>query len=148
LVQENFYVTHEFGLNVTGDSGTIYVDFQEGNENKAGVATTPEVREIRADIAIESDSGLGNTWYMATYGLHFPEQGSIIMTTTSEKFGGLLSLPHLALSQDTFNLSHQVIVKSLADTIIEKQNNEPTFFPWSSLPHGAQAMAFPTRKCE
>ncbi|QKX64153.1 uncharacterized protein TRUGW13939_11326 [Talaromyces rugulosus] len=149
LVEENFYMTNEFGLNVTGDSGSVYVNFQEGNEDEAGAITTPPpVREIRAEVAIESDSALGNTWYMATYGLHFPEQGSIIMTTTSEKFGGLLSLPHLALSQDTFNLSHQVIVKSLAGAIVEKQNNEPTFFPWSSLPRGAQAMAFPTPKCE
>jgi hypothetical protein len=147
LVLENDYVTPEFGLNVTGDTGTLYVDLHE--ENGEQLQETPRIiREIRADLAIESASSLGNTWYMSLFGLHFPQLGSVVLSTTSEKFGGLFSLPHLALSKDTFELSHQLVTKSLTDTIAEKQNSPPTFFPWSSLPHGSQAMAFPTPKCE
>ncbi|KAL1969304.1 hypothetical protein VTN77DRAFT_9496 [Rasamsonia byssochlamydoides] len=147
LVLENDYVTHDFGLNVTGDDGTLYLDLHEGDGEEL-LQEPSHVREIRADLAIESGSSLGNTWYMSLFGVHFPELGEVILTTTSEKFGGIFSLPHFALSQDTFDISHRLLVKSLSDTITEKQNSPPTFFPWSSLPHGSQSMAFPTPKCE
>jgi hypothetical protein len=147
LVLENDYVTQEFGLNVTGDAGTLYLDIHEGDGEEL-LQEPHHVREIRADLAVESEDSLRNTWYMSLFGVHFPELGQVILTTTSEKFGGIFSLPHFTLSRETFNISHQLLLKSLSDTIAEKQNIPPTFFPWSSLPHGSQAMAFPTPKCE
>ncbi|KAL2005995.1 hypothetical protein VTN00DRAFT_9649 [Thermoascus crustaceus] len=147
LALENDYVTHDFGLNVTGDTGTFYFDLHEGDGEELQ-QNSGHVREIRAELAIESDSSLGNTWHLSLFGVHFPETGGIILTTTSEKFGGIFSLPHFTLSQDTFELSHKLLLKSLSDTIAEKENHSVTFFPWSSLPHGSQAASFPTPKCE
>ncbi|KAJ9239172.1 hypothetical protein DTO169E5_4462 [Paecilomyces variotii] len=147
LVIENEYVTREFGLNVTGDTGTLYLELHEG-EGQELWRDDRNVREVKANLAIESASSLRNIWYLSLFGVHFPESGGIILSTTSEKFGGIFSLPHLALSQDAFDLSHDLLVKSLSDTISEKQNSPPTFFPWSSLPHGSHGAAFPTPKCE
>ncbi|KAF3402457.1 Transmembrane E3 ubiquitin-protein ligase 1 [Talaromyces pinophilus] len=147
LMLENDFITQEFGLNITGDTGRIYVDFVSSDEQKIEQPGTP-VRQIRADLAIETDDSWGSTWYMSTYGLHFPDQGAIILTTTSEKYDGLLSLPHLALSQDTFNISHDAMVQVLSDNIARRRRYETTFFPWSSLPRGAHPMAFATPKCE
>jgi hypothetical protein len=144
---ENDFITQEFGLNITGDTGRIYVDFVSSDEQKIEQPGTP-VRQIRADLAIETDDSWGSIWYMSTYGLHFPDQGAIILTTTSEKYDGLLSLPHLALSQDTFNISHNAMVQVLSDNIARKRRYETTFFPWSSLPRGSHPMAFTTPKCE
>lgn len=147
LALENDYATHDFGLNVTGDTGTFYFDLHEGDGEELW-QDDGHAREIRAELTIESDSSLGNTWQLSLFGVHFPESGGIILSTTSEKFGGIFSLPHFALTQDTFELSHKLLLKSLSDTISEKQNHPPTFFPWSSLPHGSQAANFPTPKCE
>ncbi|OKL55776.1 hypothetical protein UA08_08894 [Talaromyces atroroseus] len=147
LVQEYDFVTQEFGLNITGDSGRLYVDFVEGDDHQIGDLGLP-VREIRADLAIESDASWGSTWYMGTYGLHFPDQGAIILTTTSEKFGGLLSLPYFTLSQDTFNASYSAIMQALSNNIAKRRRFETTFFPLSSLPHGGQPMSFLAPRCE
>lgn len=147
LALENDYVTHDFGLNVTGDTGTFYFDLHEGDGEELQ-QNGGHVREIRAELAIESDSSLGNTWHLSLFGVHFSETGGIILTTTSEKFGGIFSLPHFTLSQDTFELSHKLLLRSLSDTIAEKENHPATFFPWSSLPHGSQSASFPAPKCE
>lgn len=147
LVIENEYVTQEFGLNVTGDTGTIYLELHEGAGQELWQGDL-NAREVKANLAIESASSLRSIWYLSLFGIHFPESGSIILSTTSEKFGGIFSLPHFALSQDAFNLSHDLLVKSLSDSISEKQNHPPTFFPWSSLPNGSHGASFPTPKCE
>jgi transmembrane E3 ubiquitin-protein ligase len=145
--RENEYTTRDFGLNITGDFGILYLELREGNGEEL-LQGRSRVREIRADLAVESGSSFGNTWYMSLYGVHFPELGQIILATTSEKFGGIFALPHFALSEDTFHVSHDLLVKSLSDAILEKQNHAPTFFPWSSLPHGSPSVAFPTPTCE
>ncbi|EED14855.1 RING finger ubiquitin ligase (Tul1), putative [Talaromyces stipitatus ATCC 10500] len=147
LMQENDFITQEFGLNITGETGRVYVDFVSGDEQKVEQYGT-SVRQIRADLAFESDAAWGSTWYMSTFGLHFPDQGAIILTTTSEKYDGLLALPHLTLSHDTFNISREAMVQILSDNISRKRRYESTFFPWSSLPRGVHPMAFATPKCE
>ncbi|KAL1977923.1 hypothetical protein VTN31DRAFT_782 [Thermomyces dupontii] len=146
LMAKYDYATSDFGLNITSESGTLYVELHEGTGQELQESQTSHVREIKADLTVESTEGLGKTWYMSLFGLHFPKQGSIILTTTSEKFNGLSSLPLFTLSEDMFNLSQRLVMKSLQDTITERRR-QPTFFPWSSLPSGGQA-AFSTPKCE
>ena len=51
-------------------------------------------REIRASLTVESEDFWGSTWYLSLFGIHFPDTGSIVLTTSSEKFGGIFSLPH------------------------------------------------------
>ncbi|RAK79492.1 ubiquitin-protein ligase dscA [Aspergillus fijiensis CBS 313.89] len=146
IIQENEYFTHEFSQNVTGNSGTFYLDVREGGGQELR-SSLGHVREIRATLAVESGDFWGNTWYLSLIGIHFPETGGIILSTTSEKFGGLLTLPHLSLSSDAYNLTHELLIKSLSDTISEKQNRPPTLFPWSSLA-GSEHMEFPAPRCE
>ncbi|PYH46347.1 ubiquitin-protein ligase dscA [Aspergillus saccharolyticus JOP 1030-1] len=146
IIQENEYFTHEFSQNVTGNSGTFYLDVREGGGQELR-SPQGHVREIRATLTVESGEFWGNTWYLSLIGIHFPETGGIILSTMSEKFGGLLTLPHLSLSPDAYNLTHELLIKSLSDTISEKQNRPPTLFPWSSLA-GSEHMEFPAPRCE
>ncbi|KAE8358302.1 hypothetical protein BDV27DRAFT_137926 [Aspergillus caelatus] len=146
IVLENEYFTHEFSHNVTGNTGSFYLDLREGGGEELRLRNG-HVREIRATLAVENGDFWGNTWYLPLFGIHFPETGGIILTTTSEKFGGIFTLPHLALTSDAYDLSHQLLMKSLSDTISEKQNRAPTLFPWSSLV-GAEQVEFPAPKCE
>ncbi|KAA8651899.1 hypothetical protein EYZ11_009463 [Aspergillus tanneri] len=146
IALENEYFTHEFSHNVTGQSGTFYLDLREGGGEELRLRSG-HVREMRASLAVESGDFWGNTWYLSLFGVHFPETGGIILTTTSEKFGGLFSLPHLTLSSDSYDLAHKLLVKSLSDTLSERHNRPRTLFPWSSLV-GTEQVEFPAPKCE
>lgn len=146
ISMEHEYFTHEFGLNITGDTGTFYLDINDGGGEELQT-DAGQVREIKATLAIESDNFWGNTWYLSFLGVHFPETGSIVLSTTSEKFEGLFSLPHFTLSNDSYQLSHQLFVNSLSDAISEKENRPPTLFPWTYLV-GSEPMEPPAPKCE
>ncbi|KAL6234469.1 hypothetical protein BDW75DRAFT_212305 [Aspergillus navahoensis] len=146
IVLEHEYFTHEFGQNITGNSGEFYLNVHEGGGEELKSAQG-HVREIRATLSVETDDYWGHTWYISLYGVHFPETGGIVLTTTSEKFRGVFSLPHLTMTIDSYNISHQLLLKSLSDAIAEKQNRSPTLFPWSSLV-GTEQVEFPSPKCE
>ena len=146
IALENEYFTNEFSQNVTGNSGTFYLDLREGGGEELRLRNG-EIRELRAALAVESGDFWGNTWHLSLYGVHFPETGAVILTTSSEKFGGVFALPHLALSPDGYDLSHKLLVKSLSDAISEKQNRPPTILPWPLLV-GTEQVEFPSPKCE
>ncbi|EAU39052.1 hypothetical protein ATEG_00406 [Aspergillus terreus NIH2624] len=146
IMLENEYFTREFSQNITGNEGTFYLDLREGGGEELRLRSG-HVREMRATLAVESGDLWGNTWYIPLYGVHFPESGGIVLSTTSEKFGGVFSLPHLTLTRDSHDLAHQLLVKSLSDTVSEKRNRPPTLFPWSSLV-GTEQVEFPAPKCE
>lgn len=144
IALEHEYLTHDFTLNITGDSGTFYLDLldEDGEELRSG---NRHVQAVKGGLAVESHSALATSWYMSLYGLHFPESGGLILTTTSEKYDGLLSLPHLALSKDTFELSQELLIKSLSEKL-SKQNRPDIVLPWSSLTESE--LEFPAPKCE
>ncbi|KAJ5682346.1 hypothetical protein N7462_005511 [Penicillium macrosclerotiorum] len=146
IAREHEYFTHDFSSNITGNGGTFYVDLEEGGGEEL-LHGEGLVREIRASLTVESEDFWGSTWYLSLFGVHFPETGGVILTTTSEKFGGIFSLPHFALSPDTYELSHRLLLKSLSDTMSQRQNRPATLFPWSSLA-GSEQVEFPAPKCE
>lgn len=142
----NEYFTNEFSQNITGSGGTLYLDLQDGwgEEFRQGDG---HVREVAAVLAVESDDLWGNRWFLTLFGLHYPETGGIILTTTSEKYDGLFALPHMTLSSEAYELSLQLLLKSLSDTVSEKQSRPPTVLPWSSV-LGTEQVEFPAPKCE
>lgn len=146
IALQHEYFTHQFGQNVTGDSGSFYLNLHEEAGEELQLPQG-HVREIRATLAVETDEYWGNTWYIPLFGVHFPETGGTVLTTTSEKFRGIFALPHLTMSMDSYNISHQLLYKSLSDTIAEKQNRPPTLLPWSSLV-GTEQVEFPSPTCE
>ncbi|KAJ5658417.1 uncharacterized protein N7484_002066 [Penicillium longicatenatum] len=146
IAREHEYFTHEFSSNITGAGGSLYFNLEEGGGEELRIGEGL-VREIRASVTVESDDFWGSTWYLSLFGMHFPETGGIILTTSSEKFGGIFSLPHFALSSDTYELSQRLLLKSLTDSMSDKPNRPPTLFPWASLA-GNEQMEFPAPKCE
>ncbi|KAK2739815.1 hypothetical protein FQN55_009136 [Onygenales sp. PD_40] len=141
------YFTHEFTNNITADHGTLQVDLHE-NEYRGLALDGSSAREIRAEMTLNSDESLGDSHFIRLFGVHFPTSGGIILTTSSEKFAGLSALPQFALSKDTFELSRQLLNKSLSATLSEQRNGPVDYLPWSSLPHGPSSMTYPSPKCE
>lgn len=146
IALEHEYFTHEFSQNITGPGGTLYLDLRDGGGEEFRLGDR-RAREIRASLAVESNDYWGHTWYLSLLGIHYPETGSIVLTTTSEKFGGLFALPHFTLSPDSYELAHQLLLNSLSDTISQKDINQPTLFPWSSVV-GSEQVEFPAPRCE
>ncbi|BCR86326.1 ubiquitin-protein ligase dscA [Aspergillus chevalieri] len=146
IASEHEYFTHEFSQNITGSGGALYLDLRDGGGEEFRLGDR-RAREIRASLAVESNDYWGHTWYLSLLGIHYPETGGILLTTTSEKFGGLFALPHFTLSPDSYELAHQLLLKSLSDTISQKDINQPTLFPWSSVV-GSEQVEFPAPRCE
>ena len=147
IVKDNDYITREFAHNATGDRGDLHFHFHE-EDGEQLVTSQGYVREVKAEMVVESDHSFGTLWWTSLFGVHFPESGEMILSTTSEKFSGLFSLPHFSLSEDTFSLSRQLLNQSLADALMKSKRRPETFLPWSLLPHDSEAVAFPTPKCE
>ena len=150
---ENTYVMNEFQRNVTESGGEISLRLVEdihadevGSNDDGGPRRT--VRRISADIAVFTDSSPGSGWEMKLYGTHFLPTGSILLTTTSEKFDGIFSLPSFALSKADYTLSRDLLNNTLAKTVSRWERNRETTIPFSSSPNNGEAPLFPVPSCE
>lgn len=147
LDKDNDYITQEFAHNVTGDRGNIYFNFYE-EDGETIYADGSFAREVKAEMTVESDHSFGKIWRSRLFGIHYPESGEIVLSTTSEKFSGLYSLPHLSLSADTYRLACQLLNQSVTEAMAKLKKHLETFLPWSTLPHDSDTVSFPTPKCE
>ena len=79
------YMTHEYNRNVTGHSGDLRLKL---DEKQSELLTTEHgsVREIRAEMMIKDESSSGDGWEMTLHGVHYPDIGGIVLSTTGEKY--------------------------------------------------------------
>lgn len=149
LVPGNGYVTSEFSRNITGNEGKVGFHLSE-KKGHSSESASGSMREVKADMTIKTDSSPGSGWELTLYGIHHPKSGSVILTTSSEKFSGIFALPHFALDEWEFDLSRKLLNQSLSETITKQETdlNSASFFPWSSSPNSAGEALFPTPNCE
>jgi len=129
--------------NITGRTGRMMLRL-EGNKTISEYEQLPAqsgtpvsgglIRSVRGTTTIEDTYGSGHDWEMRLWGVHWPRQGVIMMTTTSEKFEGIFGLPHLTPSEDFFQSSQKLLNESIARTIARKKENiySDQTFPWTS----------------
>ncbi|KAI8714363.1 RING-type domain-containing protein [Fusarium sp. LHS14.1] len=145
--------------NITGTSGRMMLRL-EGNktvneyEQLPAQTNTPVagglIRSVKGTTTIEDTSGSGHDWEMKLWGVHWPRQGVILMTTTSEKFEGIFGLPHLAPSEDFFQSSQRLLNQSIARTIARKEENiyVDQTVPWTSDLENPMYTTNPSPHCE
>lgn len=148
----------EWARNMTGDSGQMMLRI-EGNKTvtdyeQVQVTGAPVggglVRNVKGTATIEDTTGSGHTWEMRLWGVHWPHQGVILLTTTSEKFEGIFGLPHLTPSEDFFQSSQMLLNQTLASTIAGKEEKiyiDQTM-PWSSDIENPMYTINPSPHCE
>jgi transmembrane E3 ubiquitin-protein ligase len=140
-------VIDEYWKNITEDEGSLTLRlFQEDKYRRADII----VREISANIAIQTDSSPGSGWEIKLFGVHNLNTGSILLTSTSEKFSGIFTLPLLALTRTDFEQSKQLLNRSLSEIIFKRENRnaeEPTF-PWTSMTNDESTSMFSPPNCE
>jgi transmembrane E3 ubiquitin-protein ligase len=132
--------------NVTAKDGSLMVVLEEkGEENWGGgrskgtegpVSEKADdfVREVSATMTVGDESTSGDGWEMRVHGVHWPQRGALVMTTTSAKFAGIFGLPHLMTSQGDFESSQKLLTQTL-DAVLKKKEKSMWIDmedPWSS----------------
>ncbi|KAK8067067.1 hypothetical protein PG997_013814 [Apiospora hydei] len=129
--------------NATGSEGTMMLRIED--EEDAG--TEPEkprhtgllpdevvAREVSATVTIDDDEGTGASFDMRLHGVHWPRQGALLLTTTSEKFAGIFGLPHLTTREDFYESSKSLLNRTLDEVLQRKEKRtfaDPTN-PWAA----------------
>lgn len=134
----------EWGRNVTGQHGKIILrlDDKEGSVEYEDEATDVEggprsgglAREVSATVTMQDDGNSGSAWDMRLHGVHWPKQGALLLTSTSEKFAGIFGLPHLTAGSNYFRSSQKLLNETLDKVLSRKEKT--TFSdpgnPWTS----------------
>lgn len=148
--------------NITGDEGKLLIrlDESDGEEldlfaelAKEGGVVAPSdymIREVAATVKIQDEKSPGDGWDMRVHGVHWPKQGVMLLTTTSEKFSGLFGLPHLTMDPNQFVTSQRLLNVSLEKAIESLENSvwaDPGN-PWSTSPDVPGDSTMPIPHCE
>lgn len=153
----------EWNRNVTGSEGKIQLRledkrrYQEYTEDPVGaengsLPTGGLIREVSAVLTIEDAGkrGSGSTFDMRVHGVHWPRQGNMVLTTTSEKFAGIFGLPHLTLDENYFRSAQNLLNMTINEALLKKEKSsfsEQTN-PWASTSAGAEEAWNPSPYCE
>ncbi|GAB0134950.1 hypothetical protein EsDP_00003302 [Epichloe bromicola] len=148
----------EWARNVTGESGKMMLRLN-GNKTLNHYEQLPVdmaplsggiIRSLRGTATVEDTTGSGLNWEMKLWGVHWPRQGVILMTTTSEKFEGIFALPHLSPGPDFFQSSQMLLNQTLARVIRRKEKHVyvDQQMPWSSDIENPMYTAYPSPHCE
>ena len=78
------YTSNEFSRNITGQDGKMRIKLDE-KKSEILRSDIGKIREIRADMTIQDDTSNGDGWEMTLHGVHFPELGEIVLSTTAAK---------------------------------------------------------------
>ncbi|KAI1772873.1 hypothetical protein F4818DRAFT_424211 [Hypoxylon cercidicola] len=149
----------DWARNVTGTEGKIMVRIEDNEDDE----TEPEkidklildkaeikARQVTGTVNIDDVEGTGSGWEMRLHGVHWPRQGAMLLTTTSEKFAGIFGLPHLTTRPDFFQSSQALLNRSLDKAL--KKKEEQTFplpsEPWTSTVDTPSEVWNPSPHCE
>ncbi|KAG7119511.1 hypothetical protein HYQ45_014993 [Verticillium longisporum] len=134
-------VYSSWSRNITGHEGKMVLDMIDTGRNVREMAyelpsdivdtAGGTVRTAKASLEVEDVHGTGSTWEVRMYGVQWPRTGTILLTTTSEKFDGIFGLPHLAMGPDYFQSSQRLLSETLANVV---RKESATFFNTMSLP--------------
>ncbi|KAI0145196.1 hypothetical protein GGR57DRAFT_481071 [Xylariaceae sp. FL1272] len=149
----------EWNRNITGKEGKILVRIDDADDS----GTEPEhvdrkilnqdkirARDVSASVTIEDINGSGNSWDLRLHGIHWPKQGAMLFTTTSDKFAGIFGLPHLTTNPEFFESSKALLNRTLGKILDRKEKRMLTdqTDPWASTMDTPGETWNPTPHCE
>ncbi|KAI1155732.1 hypothetical protein F4825DRAFT_9320 [Nemania diffusa] len=149
----------DWSRNATGREGKILVRIDDPED----AATEPEqldprilleheirARHVSTTVTIEDIDGTGNSWEMRLHGVHWPKEGVMLFTTTSDKYAGIFGLPHLTTREDFFESSKALLNRALGSTLDRKERRAFTdqSDPWASTIDAPAEVWNPAPHCE
>lgn len=150
----------EWSRNVTAADGSIllrvedkhrHMEYEEVPDSEL-ISTGGLAREVVASVTLQDagEGGSGTQFDMRLHGVHWPKQGNLLLTTTSEKFGGIFGLPHLTPDANFFKSSQKLLNETI-DAVLRKKEKSVLLDlenPWSSAGVGAEEAWHPSPRCE
>ena len=148
LAPRVYYTSQTYNRNISGQSGDFRVQIDE--RSGGDLVPDPELAiDVKAQVTIEDETSSGDGWEFTLYGVHYPRQGGIVLSTTSEKFAGIFALPHFTLSERSFTLAQNLLNQTLLSTINRQERDYGSVSnPWSSSPSSPFESMFPVPHCE
>ncbi|KAH9904758.1 hypothetical protein F4778DRAFT_44624 [Xylariomycetidae sp. FL2044] len=149
----------DWSRNVTGPDGKMLVrieDYETAGaepevlDSRLYQESEVKAREASATVNIEDIGGAGSGWEMRLHGVHWPKQGAMLFTTTSEKFAGIFGLPHLTTRPEFFESSQALLSRTL-NKVLEKKEQRAFIDqadPWSSTVDRPGEAWSPSPHCE
>ncbi|KAI5287400.1 hypothetical protein KEM54_006018, partial [Ascosphaera aggregata] len=112
LAEAHDYFSTEFLGNMTSHEGSV--SFEIYDDNTPNIVTSGTyVRGVKSAMRIEGTDPYGISYRNELQGIHVPETGEMFLTTTSEKFSGLIGLPHFTTSETIFEATKHLLNRSL-----------------------------------
>ncbi|KAL9100553.1 MAG: hypothetical protein Q9163_004091 [Psora crenata] len=143
------YASQSYDRNVTGRSGDLRVKLAEQSIDHDLGLDARIIRKIKAEMVIKDEISNGDGWDITMFGVHYPQQGGVILSTTSEKFMGVFALPHFTLSARAFELSRRLLSSALKDIIGRQESSfDAALNPWTSSPNNPADSLSPIPHCE
>lgn len=146
IVAPNTSYVDAWERNITGREGKIQLRL---NEKDISEFIKDSTAYISGTLTIQDDTSYGDGWELTLHGVHDQADGSVMLTTTSEKyvcplfgldcanlhrFAGIFALPYLAPTTSLFEKSRSLLNKTLSYIIDAQQedgsNASPN--PWRS----------------
>lgn len=85
VLPENPFPLAEFDRNLTGPGGPVRLHFTE-LEGRMRTDENRSISEVSARVVIGDDKSWGHNWWeFVVNGIHYPEFGGALLTTTSER---------------------------------------------------------------
>ncbi|KAK4153142.1 hypothetical protein C8A00DRAFT_15621 [Chaetomidium leptoderma] len=147
----------DWGWNVTGSHGTILVRlsedaddvvYEEESEDGKQPHSGGTAREISAVADIQDEAHSTSSFALRLHGVHWPRQGSILLTTTTEKFSGIFGLPHLAPGPEFYQTGQKLLNQTLGKVLSKRERSRfsgPSN-PWT--PVVEEEISVPLPRCE
>ena len=171
LTPERSYSSQDYNRNITGKEGELRIKLDEKKSQRYDSEQwQSSVRQIKGQITIVDETSRGDGWEFTLYGVHYPESGSVVLTTSSDKyvllpnachfsqvcvahlyrFAGIFAMPHFSRSETTSNLAQQLLNRTLLKGILDQESSlyVRTSDPWSSSPGDPAEKMFPVPHCE
>ncbi|KAG7288854.1 hypothetical protein NEMBOFW57_005213 [Staphylotrichum longicolle] len=148
---------YDWGWNVTGSHGTILLRLSEDADDAVYQEEVDEgklprpggvAREISAMANIQDEAHSASSFAIRLHGVHWPKQGSILLTTTTEKFSGIFGLPHLVPSSEFYLTGQRLLNRTLGEVLSKRERNrfgDPSN-PWT--PVVEEEISVPMPRCE
>lgn len=156
-----FQDTEYWKRNITGSKGKLLIRVDERNGEDADTQSLRSIkdtpipsitlaRQVEATITIQDESSSGDGWDMRVHGVHWPKQGVMLMTTTSEKFSGIFGLSHLTSNMDQYISSQNLLNRTTAKTLkaLEQVSWVNQGNPWTATPEAQNDAFMPIPACE
>jgi len=164
ITPDNVWVTTTYDRNITGKEGKVHFRFDEkkgetlnGKEDGMG-DEFGSVRELVSTMTLQDETSTGDGWEIKMYGVHFPEVGGVVLSTTSDKWVDYLLKLHKSIvlirSQVCRNICPTPFHVVSTDVRIEPTASKPdtgqdnsgpgkvfTFFIWFPLVFDSRKLA-------